>query len=138
MPHVRATPVLGVIVILTAGCSGKSSSPASDGATATDWGAAEQPDAPVDEPEVAAEISRCGDIIDPYTPSPGGICASPGRLCSCYDDLRADCRTQLLCEGVNWKERRALARPYFFRSTTRESRVRKPPRLRAPRKSGSK
>jgi hypothetical protein len=27
----------------------------------------------------------------------------------------------------NWKLRRALARPYFLRSTTRESRVRKPP-----------
>src|SRR6266571_5057813 len=26
----------------------------------------------------------------------------------------------------NWNERRALARPYFLRSTTRESRVRKP------------
>ncbi len=37
----------------------------------------------------------------------------------------------------NWNERRALARPYFLRSTTRESRVRKPPRLSAPRKSGS-
>ena len=35
-------------------------------------------------------------------------------------------------------ERRALARPYFLRSTTRESRVRKPPRLSTPRSSGSK
>ena len=38
----------------------------------------------------------------------------------------------------NWNERRALARPYFLRSTTRGSRVRKPPRLSAARKSGSK
>src|SRR5262249_11730024 len=37
----------------------------------------------------------------------------------------------------NWKLRRALARPYFLRSTTRGSRVRKPPRLSAPRRSGS-
>ena len=37
----------------------------------------------------------------------------------------------------NWNERRALARPYFLRSTTRESRVRKPPFLSAPRRSGS-
>jgi hypothetical protein len=38
----------------------------------------------------------------------------------------------------NWKLRRALALPYFLRSTTRLSRVRKPPRLSTPRKSGSK
>src|SRR3954447_1615881 len=38
----------------------------------------------------------------------------------------------------NWKLRRALALPYFLRSTTRESRVRKPPFLSAPRRSGSK
>src|ERR1700745_1505580 len=37
----------------------------------------------------------------------------------------------------NWNDRRALARPYFLRSTTRESRVRKPPRLSTPRRSGS-
>src|SRR5437667_11204105 len=37
----------------------------------------------------------------------------------------------------NWNERRALARPYFLRSTTRASRVRKPPRLSTPRRSGS-
>jgi hypothetical protein len=38
----------------------------------------------------------------------------------------------------NWNERRAFARPYFLRSTTRESRVRKPPFFRTPRSSGSK
>src|SRR5262249_27132710 len=38
----------------------------------------------------------------------------------------------------NWNERRALARPYFLRSTTRGSRVRKPPRLSTARRSGSK
>src|SRR3569833_352773 len=37
----------------------------------------------------------------------------------------------------NWKDRRALALPYFLRSTTRESRVRKPPFLSTPRSSGS-
>jgi hypothetical protein len=37
----------------------------------------------------------------------------------------------------NWKERRALRRPYFLRSTVRESRVRKPPFLSTPRSSGS-
>src|SRR5580693_7988697 len=37
----------------------------------------------------------------------------------------------------NWKLRRALALPYFLRSTTRESRVTKPPRLRTLRSSGS-
>src|SRR3979409_237651 len=37
----------------------------------------------------------------------------------------------------NWNERRALARPYFLRSTTRLSRVRKPPRLSTLRRSGS-
>src|ERR1700742_3611280 len=37
----------------------------------------------------------------------------------------------------NWKLRRAFALPYFLRSTTRESRVRKPPFLSAPRRSGS-
>jgi len=37
----------------------------------------------------------------------------------------------------NWKLRRAFALPYFLRSTTRGSRVRKPPRLSTARKSGS-
>ena len=37
----------------------------------------------------------------------------------------------------NWKDRRALALPYFLRSTTRESRVRKPPFFSTPRSSGS-
>ena len=37
----------------------------------------------------------------------------------------------------NWNERRALALPYFFRSTVRESRVRKPPFLSTVRKPGS-
>ncbi len=37
----------------------------------------------------------------------------------------------------NWKLRRALARPYFLRSTTRLSRVRKPPFLSGERSSGS-
>jgi hypothetical protein len=37
----------------------------------------------------------------------------------------------------NWKLRRALARPYFLRSTTRLSRVRKPPALSAGRSPGS-
>ena len=37
----------------------------------------------------------------------------------------------------NWKLRRAFARPYFLRSTTRESRVRKPPALSVGRSSGS-
>ena len=38
----------------------------------------------------------------------------------------------------NWNERRAFALPYFLRSTTRESRVRKPPFFSTPRSSGSK
>src|SRR5215203_1503929 len=38
----------------------------------------------------------------------------------------------------NWKLRRALALPYFLRSTTRGSRVRKPPDLSSGRKAGSK
>ena len=38
---------------------------------------------------------------------------------------------------LNWKLRRALALPYFLRSTTRESRVRKPATFRMPRRSGS-
>ena len=38
---------------------------------------------------------------------------------------------------LNWKLRRALALPYFFRSTTRESRVRKPAAFRIARRSGS-
>src|ERR1700730_14051897 len=37
-----------------------------------------------------------------------------------------------------WNERRSLALPYFLRSTTRLSRVRKPPRLSTLRNSGSK
>jgi hypothetical protein len=38
----------------------------------------------------------------------------------------------------NWKLRRAFMRPYFLRSTTRLSRVRKPPFLSTGRSSGSK
>src|SRR5690606_37457098 len=38
----------------------------------------------------------------------------------------------------NWKDRRAFPLPYFLRSTTRESRVRKPPFFSGPRRSGSK
>ena len=37
----------------------------------------------------------------------------------------------------NWKLFRAFARPYFFRSTTRLSRVRKPAAFSAPRSDGS-
>ena len=37
----------------------------------------------------------------------------------------------------NWKLRRAFARPYFLRSTTRESRVRKPPLFSTGRRPGS-
>ncbi len=37
----------------------------------------------------------------------------------------------------NWKERRALALPYFLRSTVRLSRVRKPPFLSTLRRPGS-
>ena len=55
--------------------------------------------------------------------------------------LRLDSSWVKPCNGAqrleNWKERRAFAFPYFLRSTTRGSRVRKPPRLRAPRRSGS-
>ena len=36
----------------------------------------------------------------------------------------------------NWKLRRALARPYFLRSTTRLSRVRKPAALTVERSTG--
>ena len=38
---------------------------------------------------------------------------------------------------LNWKLRRALALPYFLRSTTRLSRVRKPASFSTPRRSGS-
>ena len=38
---------------------------------------------------------------------------------------------------LNWKLRRALARPYFLRSTTRGSRVRNPACLIAVRSAGS-
>jgi hypothetical protein len=39
---------------------------------------------------------------------------------------------------LNWKLRRAFALPYFFRSTTRLSRVRNPAVFRTGRRSGSK
>ena len=37
----------------------------------------------------------------------------------------------------NWKLRRALRLPYFLRSTTRESRVKKPAAFRGVRSTGS-
>ncbi len=57
-----------------------------------------------------------------------------GHACVPFGNLDA-ARDQRL---ENWNERRAFALPYFLRSTTRLSRVRKPPRLSAPRRSGSK
>ncbi len=57
--------------------------------------------------------------------------AARRRVAPATPSRRADQRLE------NWNERRALALPYFLRSTTRESRVRKPPCLRAPRRSGS-
>src|SRR6516164_3090095 len=61
-----------------------------------------------------------------------------GRGSSCLND-RAWLLLNLLqvYRFENWKLRRALARPYFLRSTTRGSRVRNPPRWITPRKSGS-
>jgi hypothetical protein len=56
----------------------------------------------------------------------------------------ADCNSEIVSFGradqrfENWNERRALARPYFLRSTTRGSRVRNPPRFKTLRRSGSK
>src|SRR5512141_510595 len=57
---------------------------------------------------------------------------APKRSLRIDSDFRADQRLE------NWNDRRALARPYFLRSTTRLSRVRKPPRLSTLRSSGSK
>src|SRR6516165_1307345 len=66
----------------------------------------------------------------PNAKSHGGAC-TPARA---PWDSRSASRLQRL---ENWNERRALALPYFLRSTTRESRVRNPPRLSELRSSGS-
>src|SRR5215472_7089527 len=72
-------------------------------------------------------------------PSPlrGGL---PPKAAGWGDVRRRDTRrrTRASYRLENWNERRALALPYFLRSTTRLSRVRKPPRFRTPRNSGSK
>src|SRR5690606_1134936 len=101
---------------------------------------------------IATAGDRCGDVG-----------ADPGKVCSTCATYAADAagvsmlrqnktsrptrRTTLLVaiattsnpgEGFeNWKLRGALTRPYFFRSTVRLSRVRKPPFLRMLRSSGS-
>src|SRR6185369_1980214 len=57
---------------------------------------------------------------------------SPGVSCTCREGaIGGDQRFE------NWKDLRALARPYFLRSTTRGSRVRKPAALTALRRAGS-
>src|SRR3569623_1286232 len=58
----------------------------------------------------------------------GGPAGPPHRLSG---NVEADQRFE------NWKLRRAFARPYFLRSTTRLSRVRKPAALTEARKAGS-
>ena len=47
-------------------------------------------------------------------------------------------QTVALQRFENWKLRRAFARPYFLRSTTRLSRVRKPLCFKSGRSAGSK
>src|SRR6185312_4398238 len=49
----------------------------------------------------------------------------------------ARCRGRKNQRFENWKLRRAFALPYFLRSTTRLSRVRKPPFLSTARRPGS-
>src|ERR1700680_1018806 len=56
--------------------------------------------------------------VPPRAPRPGNVASGKRRVRGTpkISDQRLE----------NWNERRALARPYFLRSTTRESRVRKP------------
>src|SRR5580704_1366089 len=66
--------------------------------------------------------------------SPDGAERNPGLPVPHYAALHAGSKNYRF---ENWKLRRALALPYFLRSTTRGSRVTKPPRLRTLRSSGS-
>lgn len=74
------------------------------------------------------------DSVDPANPAPestkGAADAAPFQH-SMPTDRPKDQRLE------NWNDRRAFALPYFFRSTTRLSRVRKPAALSAPRRPGS-
>jgi Flp pilus assembly protein TadG len=74
---------------------------------------------------VAGESVIVSEATYNYRRSLGGPLAFVDRACC---DQRFE----------NWKLRRALALPYFLRSTMRLSRVRKPPFLSAARSSGSK
>ena len=56
-----------------------------------------------------------------------------GRLAAPFDNRPSRPYQRL----ENWKRARAPARPYFLRSTTRLSRVRKPAAFMAPRRGGS-
>ena len=59
------------------------------------------------------------------------------RRARTWRTLRKSSRTPEDQRLENWKLLRALALPYFLRSTTRLSRVRKPAALSAPRRPGS-
>src|SRR5258705_1449690 len=83
---------------------------------------------------VRSRSPPCGDT------GQGGLCKARGALARPSPPAPPPVRHLLIACSQrleNWKLRRALALPYFLRSTTRGSRVRNPPRLSAPRRSGS-
>lgn len=94
MAIVRAAA--GLLVASTVGCSGDRSPVSIDGAS---------------DGAAPVEIRACGDLSEPFTPRRDGLCSMPDRVCSCYDDHRAECQTRLLCEGGHWTEQRASCPP---------------------------
>src|SRR3981081_3200955 len=80
-------------------------------------------------PSTTASIKRLGQRTKKGRPG-GDLFRNDGR--------RIRGKSDRICQRFeNWNDLRALARPYFLRSTVRESRARKPPFFKTPRRSGS-
>ena len=86
------------------------------------------PPAGIDPPRWRQPVNAARRAVPTVTRPPKRERAHRGAL-----SIRCDTPQRL----ENWKLRRALARPYFLRSTTRLSRVRKPAALSGPRRAGS-
>jgi hypothetical protein len=105
---------------------------------------------PVDEwPEIFTKLPQTG-LFGLWEKASRGIVLPDGRVAQAACTHSQVARlVENVCPSVetggqtvdqrllNWKLRRAFMRPYFLRSTTRGSRVRKPATFRMPRRSGS-
>ncbi len=92
--------------------------------------------AAVDLPAGAGTVSF---VYRPALWLPGGVTVATAAILAAawIAAARARRKSGKAQRLENWNDRRALALPYFLRSTTRLSRVRKPATFRMPRRPGS-